>query len=153
MSPLVYSVEPEAEEAPAVEPEPAAVPEEETEAHHNVFEQFEEPDNVDEEVSKDKKVAIISYMTLIGAIIALVMNKDKKDVFSSVHIRQSLGLNVLWIANIIIGFFNVPYVPGVISLILLILWFYGLVGAFKGKKLLIPGLGEYFQKWFKSIVA
>ena len=40
--------------------------------------------------SEGKNIAIISYITIIGLIIAFVMNNDKKDAFASYHIKQSL---------------------------------------------------------------
>jgi len=45
--------------------------------------------------SKDiqgKDIALISYLTLIGLLIAFVMNNDKKYEFAKFHIRQSLGM-------------------------------------------------------------
>ncbi len=45
-----------------------------------------------------KKIAIIAYITIIGLIIAYVMNNDKKLPFASYHIRQSLGLGVTALA-------------------------------------------------------
>ena len=38
----------------------------------------------------DKSIAIIAYLTLIGLIVAFVMNNDKKQPFAAYHIRQSL---------------------------------------------------------------
>ncbi len=42
-----------------------------------------------------KTVAIISYITLIGWIIALVMNNGNKTALGSFHIRQSLGIGLV----------------------------------------------------------
>ncbi len=39
-----------------------------------------------------KTVAIIAYITLIGWIIALVMNNGNKTALGSYHVRQSLGI-------------------------------------------------------------
>ena len=43
-------------------------------------------------IDDGKTVAIIAYITLIGWIIALVMNNGNKTVLGSYHIRQSLGI-------------------------------------------------------------
>lgn len=43
-------------------------------------------------VSDGKVTAIISYLTLIGLIIAFFINLSKKNAFASFHIRQMLGL-------------------------------------------------------------
>ena len=39
-----------------------------------------------------KTVAIIAYITLIGWIIALIMNNGNKTALGSFHVRQSLGI-------------------------------------------------------------
>jgi len=41
---------------------------------------------------KGKKIAIISYLTIVGLLIAYKMNVTKKSSFASYHIRQSLGI-------------------------------------------------------------
>ena len=43
-------------------------------------------------INEGKNIAIIAYITIIGLIIAYVMNNDKKDAFATYHIKQSLGL-------------------------------------------------------------
>jgi len=48
-----------------------------------------------ENTNSGKTIAIISYLTFIGLIIAFVMNNEKKEPFASFHIRQSLGLALL----------------------------------------------------------
>ena len=39
-------------------------------------------------VQEGKTIAIISYITIIGLIIAFIMNQSKKNSFASFHIRQ-----------------------------------------------------------------
>ena len=58
------------------------------------------------ETSSDngKTIGIISYLTLIGWIIALVMHSSNKTEQGAYHIRQSLGLIVLYVAVWIINF-------------------------------------------------
>ncbi|WP_369695584.1 hypothetical protein [Flavobacterium alvei] len=41
-----------------------------------------------------KNIAIVSYITIIGAIVAIFMNQDKKNSFAAFHIRQALGIFV-----------------------------------------------------------
>ena len=43
-------------------------------------------------VEEGKTMAIISYVTIIGLIIAFVSNNSKPNEFTSFHIRQSLGI-------------------------------------------------------------
>lgn len=108
-------------------------------------------------VEEGKMMAIIAYITLIGLIIAFVMNNDKKNTFAAFHIRQSIGIALISIAfgivSIIIGF--IPILGWLISsvgfLLIFVLWIIGLIGAANGEEKLVPVLGDKFQEWFKTI--
>lgn len=105
------------------------------------------------QASEDKTIAIIAYITIIGLIIAFVMNKDKKEVFGAYHIKQSLGLCLSAIALFVIGM--VPLLGWLISFLgsifLLILWVMGLLNALNNKMEPVPVLGKKFEEWFKDI--
>lgn len=103
--------------------------------------------------AEEKNIAIIAYITVIGLIIAFVMNSDKKAVFSTYHIKQSLGLALTGLALFVIGM--VPILGWFISffgsLALLYLWVMGLLNAVNGKLKPVPWLGEKYEEWFKNI--
>ena len=42
-----------------------------------------------------KTIAIIAYLTVIGLVVAFVLNNEKKDEFAAFHIKQSLGLVII----------------------------------------------------------
>jgi hypothetical protein len=46
----------------------------------------------------DKTTAIVSYLTLIGFVVAVVRHGSKKTRLGSFHLRQALGLMVTSIA-------------------------------------------------------
>ena len=63
----------------------------------------------EQDIDRGRQNAIISYITIIGVIIAYYMNNEdgKKSTFASFHIRQSLGLWLTFFAlGYIIGSFN-----------------------------------------------
>ncbi|TXE08684.1 hypothetical protein ES711_06670 [Gelidibacter salicanalis] len=98
-------------------------------------------------IAKDgKNIALIAHLTLIGWIVALVMNNTTKSEFGAFYIRQMLGLMLL---GLVLSF--VPIVGWIINLGVLILWIISLIGAVNGEKKLTPIVGDYFQDWFKSI--
>ena len=103
--------------------------------------------------TEEKNIAIIAYITVIGLIIAFVMNNDKKAAFSTYHIRQSLGLALTGVALFVVGM--VPILGWFISffgsLVLLYLWIMGLMNAINGKQKPVPWLGEKYEEWFKNI--
>ena len=103
-------------------------------------------------VTEGKTMAIISYITWIGTLIAFIMNNEKKNSFAAFHIRQMIGLSIFSIANsFIIGKYLNYYVAGAINLALLILWIIGFIGAIQGEEKKIPLFGDMFQDWFKGV--
>lgn len=103
-------------------------------------------------VNEGKTEAIISHFTVIGLIIAFVLNMNKKNAFASFYIRQMLGLNVLYMINIWVVYrylnSNIGWVVGVL---LFVLWLISLLAVLKGEKKLVPVVGEQFQNLFKGI--
>ncbi|WP_298880669.1 hypothetical protein [uncultured Polaribacter sp.] len=103
-------------------------------------------------VNEGKTTAIISYITIIGTVAALIMNSSKKNSFASFHIRQMIGLVGLGLVNqYVITKFLGGTIGMVIAVILFVLWVIGFIGAVKGEEKRIPLLGDQFQEWFKSI--
>ncbi len=99
-----------------------------------------------------KTIAIISYITIIGTVIAMIQNNEIKNPFASFHIKQALGLMLSFFAlGYLIGYFDSWAVTSAFYLFFFILWIYGFIGALSGKMNLIPILGPLFQKVFKSL--
>lgn len=105
-------------------------------------------------VAEDKTVAILSYLTLIGFIVAIVLHGSKKTNLGAFHLRQTLGL---LIAGIVFGFGGViiAMIPvlGWIAVPLIwigffVLWLMGLIAAATGQMKPVPVLGDKFQVWF-----
>lgn len=92
-----------------------------------------------------KGIAIIAHITLIGWIIALVMNSSKKTELGSFYIRQVLGIMVVSLLSWI------PLVGWVLGVACFVFWVLSLIGAIGGKKSVVPVLGDKFQEWFKSV--
>ena len=105
------------------------------------------------EKTEAKKIAIISYLTIIGLIIAFVMNNEKKLGFAKYHIRQSVGLCVTGLALGVIGM--IPILGWIINIvgifILLYMWIMALMNAINEKEKPAPFLGKKFEEWFKNI--
>lgn len=101
-------------------------------------------------VSEDKTVAIVSYLTLIGFIVAVVLHGNKKTRLGAYHLRQSLGLMITFIAGAVVGI--IPILGWLVSFVVMIggfvLWVIGLVNAASGKIQPLPVLGKYYDKWF-----
>jgi len=102
-------------------------------------------------VEEGKTMAIISYITIIGLIIAFLMNNSKKNEFTQFHIRQSIGLAVLGLVNSFIIAKFIPILAGLVGLLTLVLVIIGIVNAVKGEDKPLPVIGAQFQEWFKGI--
>lgn len=103
-------------------------------------------------VSEGKTHAIIAYLTLIGSIIAMILNSDKKNPFATFHIRQGLGLCLTYV---VVAYFISQFDSWMISMSFWIgfamLFFYGLISAFNGTTREVPILGPLYQKIFTNI--
>ena len=100
-----------------------------------------------------KTVSIISYLWVIGFIIGLVMHNNNKSELSAFHLRQMLGLLIIWLSTFVIGMIPIIgwFASVVIGLGSLVLWIMGFIGAMNGEKKPVPVLGEQFQEWFKGV--
>ncbi|QGY45429.1 hypothetical protein GM418_17645 [Maribellus comscasis] len=92
-----------------------------------------------------KTKAIIAHITIIGWIIALVLNSTEKDEFASYYIRQLLGIYILFFLAVI------PVIGWIISIAGFVFWILSLIGAAQGELKETPFVGQYFQDWFKSL--
>lgn len=93
-----------------------------------------------------KTVAIIAHITLIGWIIAIIMNSSNKTELGSFYIRQVLGI---FLILFVISF--IPVLNFLGWLFGAILWIVSLIGAINGNQKPVFLVGETFQNWFKSL--
>lgn len=104
-------------------------------------------------VTNDKNIAMIAYITIIGLIIAFVMNNEKKNEFARFHIKQSLGLALTGLALGLIGMIPIlgwiVYIVGIF--VLLYMWIVGLMNAINSKEKTVPFLGDKYAEWFKNL--
>lgn len=117
------------------------------------FNNYETPPTPENTVSEGKTIAIIAYITIIGLIIAFIMNNDKKNSFASFHIRQVLGMALTGLALSVLNV--IPILGWLISIfgtiLVIILWIMGLISALNGEEKPVPLLGEKYQEWLGSI--
>ena len=103
-------------------------------------------------VNDGKTMAIISYITVIGTIIAFIMNTSKKNSFASFHIRQMIGTFLLSMVNKYLIYDLLGATAGwIVGVLVFVLWLIGIIGAVKGEEKLVPVVGEHFQNWFNGI--
>lgn len=104
-------------------------------------------------IAEGKTIAIVSYLTIIGLIVAFVLNNEKKNSFASFHIRQSLGVMLTGLALGVVAM--IPFLGWIVALFgwifILILWASGFLAALNEKRKPVMILGENYQEWLKGI--
>ena len=96
--------------------------------------------------SEDKTVAIVSYITIIGWVVAFVIYSSNKNELGAFHLRQSLGL---FITGFILWW--IPVLGWILNILVFIFWLIGLINAIQGEKKPLLFIGEFYQNIFKGI--
>lgn len=92
---------------------------------------------------KKNTIALISYITWIGFIIALAKG-DRSDLFIAHHMNQALVINI---ASIVGGVINVipilgTLASGIISTAVIVFDIMGIVSAYRGSMDPLPLIGD-----------
>lgn len=99
-----------------------------------------------------KSIAVISYITIVGWIFAVVMNNKGRTPIADFHIRQALGIHLLFMLSRMIAFVTGSFLMSkIIFISAVVLLIIGLLSASKEEEKPIPVVGEAFQEWFKSV--
>src|SRR5688572_27558572 len=105
--------------------------------------------------TEERTVAILSYVTLVGFIAAIVMQQSRRTQLGAFHLRQMLGLVLTSAAGALVGF--VPILGWIAWLVVLIgvfaAWAVGLLSALKGDMQPVPIVGAHYQRWFAGTFA
>lgn len=103
-------------------------------------------------MEQNKNAAIVAYLTIIGAVIAIFMNNENKSSFASFHIRQALGIFLTFFAlGYPIGYFDSWMISSAFYLFFFILWIFGFMGALNNEEKKVPLVGDFYQNIFKSL--
>ena len=106
---------------------------------------------INQTVNEGKNLAVISYLFFIGLIIAIIMNLDKRNPFTSFHIRQMLGLVLFaFVSNVIEQYVN-SWLGTMFWFVSAAGWLYSFYYVIQGQMKPIPYIGEYFQEWFRNV--
>ena len=103
----------------------------------------------------NKTISILSYITLIGWLIAYFSGKEKADDSARYHLKQGLGLIVFSFAlsivlQIVMSITHI-YALSYISVVSLMLLIIGAINASNGAKKPLPFIGSFFENKFAFI--
>ncbi len=100
-----------------------------------------------------KTKAIIAHLTIVGWIIALVINMNQKEEYASYYIRQNLGLMVVGFVLSVLHV--IPVLGWVVAwvgyVIIFIFWLMSLIWSITDVMKPVPWFGLKFQEWFKAL--
>ncbi len=102
---------------------------------------------------ESRLLAVISHITPIGWIIALIINSNNKQEYTSYFIRQNLAIYLAGILLSVIAILPILgwIISGIGSVILLIFWIMSLIWSLSGEMRPVPWFGEKAQEWFKGL--
>lgn len=100
-----------------------------------------------------KTIALASYITPIGWFIAIVARYllGESNQFVVFHLRQGLGLNLLWLLAPIIHLLGNWIITQLTTLVLALACIYCVVNASKGECIYVPFVGRFFNAVFTFI--
>ena len=102
----------------------------------------------------NKTLSIVSYITIIGWLIAYFVGKDKADSLLKYHLRQSLGLAIF---GIILNIFTITIsfsggiVINILGIFLFILMIIGIINAANKEMKPLPVIGKWMESMFNFI--
>jgi uncharacterized membrane protein len=104
-------------------------------------------------IEQGQPLAIVSYLTVIGVIVAYFLNKNNdNNSFTNFHIRQSLGIWLTFMAlGIVISNLDYSLVRLVYYFCFGVLLIYGFINAVAGNDQEVPVVGGIYQKLFASL--
>lgn len=110
-----------------------------------------------DDIAKGKTIAILSYCTLLGWIIAIILHQSEKTRYGAFHLRQGLGLFIFLIGGIlavtgigIVLWFLWVLVP-VLQIALLVGIILGIINAANGQAKKLPLIGDLSEKMLSGI--
>lgn len=111
-------------------------------------------------MKKERLVAILAYLTLLGWVFAFLMHQGgERSRLAAFHLRQGLGIHILGLLlyGVRLLFLPIPFGAPVRALVDLT-WFalflaliQGAVHAYRGRERPIPLVGEFIQEYLRSI--
>ncbi len=101
------------------------------------------------ESNDDKAIAIFSYLWILW-IAAYILYEKKKSEFNLFHLRQGLGLFIIWIINVILNNFLPAMFGLTIYIAIAVFEIMGIISAVKGEQKELPLIGKFINDNLKN---
>lgn len=107
-----------------------------SQSHHHYYNE-----NVTERFDMAKAVSVISYLTIVGWLIAIALYGKHKSSSTSFHLRQSLGLII---TGAILSL--IPLIGWSLNFVVCVAWLFALYHSILGNQQKVPFLGDFYQE-------
>ncbi len=97
-----------------------------------------------------KVIALIAYLTIVGWLVAYVLNNKNNNPssFLKTHMRMALGTGLIGVVGFALSGIFIGWIIYIGFLILAII---GVINALQEKDQELPIVGQYFNQWFGGI--
>jgi len=89
-----------------------------------------------EEIEKGKTMAIVTYLGLIGFIVALATD-GKKNEYTRFHMNQALPIMIAMLVS------PIPVIGWIVAVAGLVFWIMGIINAANGEMKRLPVIGNF----------
>ncbi len=102
-----------------------------------------------QENKDDKAITIFSYLWILW-IAAYILYEKKKSDFNLFHLRQGLGLFIIWIINVILSSFLPATISFILYIAIAVFEIIGIISALKGEQKELPLIGKFINDNLKN---
>jgi uncharacterized membrane protein len=104
----------------------------------------------------NKTLSIISYITLIGWVVAFIKGKETPDPLVKYHLKQAFGIMIVSIILNVVFSIIAHIVPALsflslAGLAVFVFWIIGIINAANGVEKPVPVIGKMFEDKFSFI--
>lgn len=87
-----------------------------------------------------KIVSVLSYLTIVGWLVAALIYGNHKSALARFHLRQSLGLII---TGALLAF--IPLIGWALVVVLFMAWCVGIFHALNNQRYMLPVIGDFYQ--------
>lgn len=91
-------------------------------------------------------ISVVSYLTIVGWVVSLVIFGKQKSMLAGFHLRQSLGLIIVAACLSLI-----PLIGWILNVVVAVFWVLSVFHAAKGEYYSVPVVGGLFQTHLRFI--
>ncbi len=97
----------------------------------------------------DKAIGIFSYLWILW-IAAYILYEKKKSAFNLFHLRQGLGLFIIWLLVVILSNFLPAWISLLLYIVIAVFEILGIISVINGQTKELPFIGKFINENLKN---